>query len=410
MDKDKFFERLLIFAWIFMLFICLALLSFTSHAASDQDYFPMFQNNNGFFSDFDKTSIENYFDSENNYVFAYFAGYQAGYGSRMKNFYVLKIPKNSGITIYGEKYTNLQQFSLYAVGGSFSNSDVTFYQILDQGWTYQYSANLSVFTGMYSSNYSNSVDYVSNFKIMTNGTSSAQVVLFYDDGVTIPDGDTAREDMDKPDIDDYIPSWSNKPSFDNSSVEAALSSIFDITSWVGENIRETIKGLGDFIGDTFRWVGQKIINSIRDKIDELKAGIVEALGPINALVNDIKGFVSSIKTEIEYITEPVDSDLIYDTYSGTSFASDIGSIQTNFTSFVGQFNDITEPNTYKIPIHFENITIFHDVGVQYIDLGWINSVKSVLRAFLWCITTYGLIAAIFDAIPKYINGGGDEGD
>ena len=400
-DKNNFYESIMIFSWIIFLFLCLFLLSFTSHAASEQDYFPMFQNNNGFFSDFDKTSIENYFDSENNYVFAYFAGYQSGYGTRMKNFYVLKIPKSSGITIYGEKYTNLQQFNLYAVGGSFSNSDFTFYQILDQGWTYSYGANLSSFVGMPSSNYNNQVDYVSNFQIMTNNTSSAQVVLFYDDGVTIPEGDTAREDMDKPDIDDYIPTWSNKPSFDGSSVENALSSIWDITVWTAENTADTIKGVGEFIGDTLRWTSQKIINSIRDKIDDLKSGIISSLGSIQAFVNDIKGFVSSIKSKIDYITEPVNTSSISTALSSSDVGQLVSIGNSYYTYFNNYFSSIPQRDSLIIRIPYTILTAHDDIVV---DFSWYSNIRDDIVPWIVGFLYAGFGLALFRSVPSIVHG------
>lgn len=411
MKKEKnFWDKLVKVLYIgLIIFICLIdmliVFSIKGHCASELDYFPMFQNENNHFSEYDKTSIENRFDAENNYIFAYFSGYQAGYGERMKVFHILVVPKNSGIIIYGEKFNNLYQFSIYGGGGTLANNMCYQYSILEQNWKYEYSDSLSSFQNLQSSNYNNSIDYVSNIQIMTNNTSSAQVVLFYDDGVTIPDGDTARDDMEKPDIDDYIPSWNNRPSFDGSTVENALSSIWDITIWTAENTRDTIKGVGQFVGDTLRWTSQKIIDSIRSKIDEIKTGIVNAINNVSAFVQDIKGFVSDIKGFVSYVAEPLDVSAVQNTIIGSTAFGDVSTITGAFADFKGVFDSTSEPSEYKIPIHLENIAILNQTQAQYFDLSIIANQRPLIRAFCWVVTTFSLFVTVVDALPNYLKGG-----
>lgn len=397
MDKDKFFERLIIFAWIFMLFFCLVLLSFTSHAASDQDYFPMEQNKNNHFSQNEINTIASTFDDENYYIFVMWRDY---------NYLLIRYPKadkTSGM-ICGEKFNNLQTFSLYQVG-TLSNVQAYQFQFLYGNIVNQQTLNppFNYFQNLPSSNYNFNYDYISNYIIFTNNTAAKKIVLYYDvePEYTDPDNDTYPNNFEKPNIDDYYKP-DTAPGFDGSSVENAVESLYNLFSWAFSD-PNGIPGLFRFLMDNTNWAIQKVINTLRNVATELQEAVED-------FSETVSGYLSDIQDSFDYLTEPVDPEVLYDTYSGTAMASDIGSIQTNFTSFVTQFNDIAEPNTYKIPIHFESITMFHDVGVQYIDLGWIDPVKSVLRAFLWCITTYGLIAAIFDAIPNYINGGGDEGD
>ena len=401
MDKDKFFERFLIFAWIFMLFFCLALLSFTSHAAGEQDYFPMEQNKNNHFGQNEISTIASTFDDENYYIFCMYRDY---------NYFLIRYPKADKVNgmICGEKSNNLQTFSLYQVG-SLSSVQAYQFQFLYGNIINQQNLNppFNYFQNLPSSNYNTAYDYISNYIVFTNNTAAKKIVLLYDvePEYTDEDNDTYPNNFDKPDLDNYYDPGS-APSFDGSSVENALESLWVLLKWYVSDPNGLL-GLIRYVVDNTNWGLQKIINNIRQKLEEVATELQEAVEDFSETVS---GYLSDIQDSFDYLTEPVDPEVLYDTYSGTSMASDIGSIQTNFTSFVSQFNNITEPNTYKIPVHFENITMFSDVGVQYIDLGWIDPVKSVLRAFLWCITTYGLIAAIFDAIPKYINGGGDEGD
>ena len=99
-DKNKFFESVLVLSWFSFLFFCLFLLSFTSHAASDQDYFPMFQNHNNKFTSDVINKIETQFDSTNNYIFCRWDSYSYN----RNNIFVLVWPKSSGVMLYGEKY------------------------------------------------------------------------------------------------------------------------------------------------------------------------------------------------------------------------------------------------------------------------------------------------------------------
>lgn len=395
LDKNKFFEKLLIFTWIIFLFICLGLLSFTSYAASDQDYFPMEQNKNNHFGQNEIDKIASTFDDENYYIFVMYRDY---------NYFLIRYPKadkTSGM-ICGEKSNNLQTFSLYQVG-SLSSVQGYQFQFLYGNIINQQTLNppFNYFQNLPSSNFNSNYDYISNYIIFTNNTAAKQIVLLYDvePEYTDPDNDTYPNNFEQPNFSNYV-DYGSAPTFDGTSLESMVESLYNLIKW---NFNTLIPGVVNYIIDGLNWALQKVINNIRNVIKELQEAIED-------FVDTINGWLSDIKDQIDYIIEPLDPEELHDTFSGTSFASDVGSIQTNFTSFVNQFNNVSEPSTYTIPIHFENISMFHEVGIQYIDLGWINPVKNILRAFLWCVVTYGLIAAIFDAIPNYINGGGDESD
>jgi len=366
------------------------------HCASDQDYFPMFQNHNGNFTDADITYIENYYNTTDNYIFAYFSGYAGGYGTRMKNFYIISIPKTHNEMVYGEKFNNLYQFSIYSVG-NLAGNQFDFLQILDQGWYYHYSASISNFQNLQSSNYNNSVDYISNFQLMTNNTSTAQIVLFYDDGITIPDDDTAREDMEKPQIKDYIPDWTNPPSFDNSSVENALKSVYNGVVWLGSNIKDTIKGTGEYIADTMRWSIQKVLNTIRDVFSAVQ-------DKINEVKTTILTVVDKVQATIDYISQPYDSTKVNVAFNNMTIKADYNNLTTLVNDAFSVFNSTSEPNTFQIPIHLERIPILHVQNVQYIDLGWLYDCRGIIRAFMWCVTTFGLLYTIIDSLPNYLSG------
>lgn len=210
-----------------------------------------------------------------------------------------------------------------------------------------------------------------------------------------------------PTINNYSWTTHNNPPIDTTNLESLIESLIDIviynfsylfTNLAGlfANLISNIGGFIAYIGQLIEYYGNLIISNIQNAITTFYNNMVSLFDPV------LDG--------IFYLIEPLDQEAAYDTFALTSFNTDLTAIQTNFNSFFGQFSNISEPSTYKIPIHFENISMFSGVGVQYLDLGWLDSVKTLLRAFLWCVTTYGLIAGIFDAIPNYINGGGGEDD
>lgn len=358
------------------------------HCASEQYYFPMLQNENGHFTETYKNVIDNAFNSEDNYIFVSLDQTYSGAISYVA--YVF--PKTADGMIYGEIYNNAYQFSLYSIGNT--NGHTYYGYIYDNGQIDIYDHVFSYFTGLNSSSYSSTNDYVSNYQVVTNNTDSAKPVLLYDDGLTIPDDDTARDDMEKPNIQDYIPDWSNKPTFDNSTVESALESVYDGVIWLGDNIKDTITGTGEYIADTVRWATQKTINTIRSKIDEIKG-----------VINDVKGFVSDIKDFVSYVAEPLDVSTLQTTITGSTAFGDISTITGSFADFKAVFDNTSEPNEYKIPLHLENISILGQTQTQYIDLGIIASQRPLIRAFCWVVTTFSLFVTVIDALPNYLKGG-----
>lgn len=411
-DKTKFFEKLLLFTWLAFLFSCLLFLSFTSHAAADQYYFPMEQNKNSHFSGATNV-IDEYFDSADNYIFVSYVS--SNWGNAIDSFVICYYPKSFGVSLYGEIYTNAREFGLY------KNTQRDFsFASFDIYW--QYGTNPIVqsvstitpenfFTRTFvSSSYSSNADYVSNYQIYTsNNVGSRQVVLLYSssDNDEIEDNNTIPDDFNKPDINNYISNWSNSPSFDNSSVEAALSSVFDNITWFANNINNTITGLISYLSDSINWGLQMVINNIRSKIEEMTKAIGDKIDDVRV---GIGSKIEDIQDSIDYITQPVDGDVIYDSISTTSLIGNFNTIKTSITTFQTSFENLSEPTEYKIPIHLENLNfpIFGTLTVQYIDLSVINPVKSIIRLMITALVTYSLVITIFDSISNYINGGGDE--
>lgn len=403
MKKNQYYNALKVLNIVkillsIILFVLVISFAIVGHCASDQDYFPIYQNKNGHFSEELKANINNQFNSEDNYIFVFYRYYQANVGRH--HYYVLYFPKNSNLMFYGEKYNNLYQFSLYKIGnaswwqGSFwtSNNSSTINGISGNGNTPNW------WSGLESSNYNSGIDYVTNFTLYSNNDpETAQIVVFYDDGVTIPDGDTAREDMEKPQIGDYIPDWTNKPTFDSSSVENALQSVYNCVVWLGDNIKGTITGTGEYIADTMRWAIQKVLNTIRDVFNAVQ-------GKINEVKNAVLTGVDKIQSTIDYISQPYDSTKVNTAFNNMSIKTDFNNMTTLVNNAFSVFDSTAEPNTFQIPIHLEGIPILHIETVQYIDLGWLYDCREGIRIFMWCITTFGLLYTIIDSLPSYLSG------
>lgn len=403
MKKEHSYNALkvlqIIRAILLIIMSCIVLSSvIVGHCAQAQDYFPMYQNENGHFSEELKQNIANRFDSTNNFVLVYYdyLNLNSGYG-RYYYYYVL-FPKNSNGMLYGEKYNNLYQWSIYFIG------NVNFTQ--GSFWTdRRYPNNIegvtsnnlagSWFQGLPSSNYNTEKDFVSNFTIYTNNTSSKQLVLIYDDGVSIPDGDTAREDMEKPQISDYIPNWTNRPTFDGSSVENALQSVYNGIVWLGDNIKDTITGVGEFIGDTMRWAIQKIINTVRDVFEAVQ-------GKINEVKNGILTVADKIQSTFDYISQPLQTTQVVTAIQGTDIHTDIVSVVNLSNTAFGIFGTVDEPQNFTIPLNLTSISILHQTHAFNIDLSWITDARPYIRAFMWCIVTFGLLYSIIIGIPSMI--------
>ena len=151
-DQHKFFEKSLIFVWVFFLFFCLGLLSIRSKASGIENdiYFPMEQNENGHFTEIVKTSIENYLDSENYYIFS---EYWAIEGNYFVTYYV-RFPKSDGMHIFGELNNNGYLFSLYRYPSNYSNVSVGYLRInMTDGSIGAYSSTFEHFYNLGSSSY-----------------------------------------------------------------------------------------------------------------------------------------------------------------------------------------------------------------------------------------------------------------
>ena len=338
-DKNKFFEKLLILTWVVFLFICIGLLSFTSHAES---YFPMGQNDNNGFNENVLNYINNNFDPEHNHIVAT-GPYVVG---TYTQFYVAYWTQSDSFDCYGEINSNGYQWSLYTVG----SGTVTYRELKYKTSNGGTSINVNTYSNSYfinrnSSLYDTSINWVSNYKIYTsNNTETRQVVLSYGAGDEDPVGQghaippdpfedpilatgsnhtLPREVPESPTIINYSWTTYNSPTIDTSTIESLLESLIYVINYLAgwlrdnlarefQNLISNIKSLIEYIGNTIQYYGGLIISNIQNGIQTFYNNMVSLFEPISA--------------KIDYLTDPVDGTIIYDNISSTSLVTNINTI------------------------------------------------------------------------------------
>lgn len=211
----------------------------------------------------------------------------------------------------------------------------------------------------------------------------------------------------KPDIDDYLPTLPTQPTIDNSTLETLVESLIEWLKWAYNGLTGTIKGFLQYIGDTITYSAQKIIDNIKNGINNLYQNFKSLFEP---LLNSFSELLTGISEKLDYISQPFDSSALSDAFEETAIYSDIDSISQLTEDSFGVWSNTSEPNSFAIPLHTEQIYIDGHAlttNTQYIDFGVIDSVKTPIRAVMWCLVTFGLLYTIIDSIPNYI-GGNDE--
>ena len=165
---------------------------------------------------------------------------------------------------------------------------------------------------------------------------------------------------------------------------------------LGYNLAKWFNGLQEKLTDGFNSVSQNIWNGFKTLMDNIK---------------DFFGAkIDAILDKINYIIEPLDQEEINDFIESSDVYSDISSIQTSVTTFTDSITGVSEPNSYSITLHIEDIAILHQEQPYILSFDILNDVKVYIRGFLWCFCTYGLFISVVDSIANYINGGGGEDD
>lgn len=163
---------------IFITFIFILLLFSVCdsvHAASDEQLtfdgvYPIDQNDGNLkFSQAMIDKIWSDFDSENNYIFAFYSDQSGG----LNNVYISYTPKSLGGCFYAEVQTDVTRFRLYTIGSTNWNSRLVRFDPSNVNSYQNININNNVFLNLGAYDYS----YISNFTLLTNNTDTGKVVL-----------------------------------------------------------------------------------------------------------------------------------------------------------------------------------------------------------------------------------------
>lgn len=218
-------------------------------------------------------------------------------------------------------------------------------------------------------------------------------------------------DLDNPEIDNpSSPTLPSQPPYDpNISVGENIGNWF---SWLGSLLSTLFNNLLSNIKNFFSNLFNNLKSWLQGLKDEIRNGFQNLVNNLTSFFkpffDNITNLVDKIREKIDYLTEIPTPEQLADILDDLTVYSVITDVIDSVTDFTSSFNDVSEPDSFTIPIHLENLSFLTGLSTYYLDLGVINPVKSLLRVFISALVTYGLIITIIDAIANYINGGGDE--
>lgn len=211
-----------------------------------------------------------------------------------------------------------------------------------------------------------------------------------------------------PTINNYTWNTYNSPPIDTTNLESLVESLIDVVNYgfnyLKDNISGSINNLQSNLSSLFHYLGDLVNYGFKSIQNTINSGIQN-------LVDNFKSLFQPLVDYVNYIIQPFDSNIIYDNISETTFISQISDFTDCIDSFTGVFTEVSEPNTFQVPIHLENLNgvlLFRDLQTSYINFDLILPYRDTIRGFIWAFTTFGLFITIIDSIANYINGGGDE--
>lgn len=407
--------------------LCFFIYALPVKAATIEDfdnYYPIHQNQLGFISSNELNFIDNYFDAENNYIFAYWSFDWEGYDCIS----VCYTPKDLGGCFYGELKTDITYFGLYTIGSVNWKCYLLGYKS-DSDYFVNVMQNNTEFLNL---NYG--WNYISNFKLYTNNNVTTQkLILNYGAGPVIQTGHATppdefdnpltsnnqtlpREVPQAPTYNSYTWNTYNPPAFDNSSVLNAIESLGDKIEYAyiylkdgihGEiyTLTGNIKAYFEYIGETIQYYGGLIIDNIQNLITTFYNNMV-------SLVEDIAGKITEFKetltTIYNFISTPLDTSVLNTQLNNSTFIGAIRTTKTQISSFYGMFSNISQPENVIFEIDLSGV--WFDGGVSYLDFSILTPVLPFIRLVLGSMLLYDLIVTLFTNINSYIGGNSAKND
>lgn len=275
--------------------------------------------------------------------------------------------------------TSLRLFGAYSPV-SISNS---FYDIQVPNWNYPVYVNTAITT--------------------TDPQLTTGYILSYHTGEIYP-GDYT----DLPSLDEILNNISgtytphtndNPPTYDNSFTD-------------GQNISNAINGHSTNMNNAINNLGQNIqsfFNKLYEKLTDTGNKISQNIyNGFSTLMQNIKDFLSpKLDRIIELLTKLVNDDEqdVIETWENTQLYSDFDQMSQTVENGFGVWQDTSEPDSYKIAFHVEQIPLLHCDTVQYIDLGLFSPVIPYIRSIMWALLVYSVFYTVIDSLANYLNGG-----
>lgn len=227
-----------------------------------------------------------------------------------------------------------------------------------------------------------------------------------------PSGSATEPDLtgdnigsDKPDIDDYVPTQPTAPTFDNSSLESMVESLYNWLKWEYNAITSTIKGLINYLGDTITYSLQKVIDNIKNGIknffDNMKSLFEPLLNGLAEIGQSIKQTIENIGLLLEAFFAPFDEDQFQEAYNNCQFISAVDGIKDCVEEFENAFEFAEERNYYTLYLGFmmDGYTVNYDL-----DFTWLYPLRQYYRPIIWCVVIYEFFTYLCAQLSDYLQG------
>lgn len=262
-------------------------------------------------------------------------------------------------------------------------------------------------------------DFNANYPVYTSFTLSTQdprldsgEIIAPSGGNTSINGEATPPDLsgdnignDKPDIDDYIPTQPTAPTFDNSSLESMVESLYNWLVWQYNAITSTIKGLIKYLGDTITYSLQKVIDNIKNAIknfyDNMKSLFEPLLNGLAEIGQAIKETIENIGALLEAFFAPFDEEQFEEAYNNCQFISAVDGFKDSIEEFEHAFEYAEERDYYTLYLGF----IMDGYTVNYnLDFTWLYPLRQYYRPIIWCVVVYEFFVYLCAQLSDYLQG------
>lgn len=227
-----------------------------------------------------------------------------------------------------------------------------------------------------------------------------------------PSGSATQPDLtgdnigsDKPDIDDYVPTQPTAPTFDNSSLESMVESLYNWLKWEYNAITSTLKGLINYVGDTITYSIQKVIDNIKNAIqnfyDNMKSLFEPLLNGMAEIAQGIKSAIENIGALLEAFFAPFDEDQFQEAYNNCQFISAVDGFKDSIDEFEHAFTYAEERDYYTLYLGFimDGYTVNYDL-----DFTWLYPLRQYYRPIIWCVVVYEFFVYLCAQLSDYLQG------